>query len=206
MDDEPSLCDLVEHALERKDLEVSSVHTGGEAIEWVEKKNPDLILLDIELPDIDGWEVLDRLSEKSSLEDIPVAMLTHHHLTVGEIGGEKMENLFDYIEKPFGVNDLLERIENLLQKVERIYQLKERIIRSSSGDEEMTREFLVWSRAQIIHERSVDKLEEIRNSCYSTEKAERIESLISEESRMVEKAKREKRKILKEADLEDLEN
>lgn len=112
VDDEPEILWILQHALTEAGYEVESAHDGPEGLRKAYAFQPDLLLLDIMMPGMDGWEVLRRLREFS---DVPVIMLT-------VIGGE--ENLVqalqigadDYITKPFAIQELLARVRALLRR------------------------------------------------------------------------------------------
>jgi len=117
VDDEPDVIYTVKHGLEDLDpnLNVTCVDSGKKAFELLEKNElPDLILLDIMMPDMSGWEVLKKLKENPSWENIPIIFLTARTDRVAEEAGGFLAE--DYIEKPFKVIDLKERIDKILNK------------------------------------------------------------------------------------------
>ncbi len=112
VDDEPRYLRLVRYNLEAAGYEVGTVADGEEALALVARKSPDLIILDIRLPGIDGYEVCTRIREFSS---VPIIMLT----AKGE-EREKVQGLRagadDYITKPFGADELMARVEAALRR------------------------------------------------------------------------------------------
>lgn len=112
VDDEPRYLKLVRYNLEAAGYEVLTVASGEEALSMVAGTNPDLIILDIRLPGIDGYEVCTRIREFSAT---PIIMLT----AKGE-EGEKVQGLRlgadDYIAKPFGAEELVARVESVLRR------------------------------------------------------------------------------------------
>lgn len=115
VDDEEDILELVRYNLEREGFEILSAVTGTEALDIISKKNPDLIVLDLMLPDVDGLEITKRLKRDSELKDIPVVMLTakgeEADVVVGlELGAD------DYIVKPFSPRILVARIRSVLRR------------------------------------------------------------------------------------------
>jgi len=116
VDDEIGVSYTVKHGLEDldSDCQVTCVNSGGECFEFLENnKTPDIILLDIMMPDMSGWEVLKRLKENPAWHDIPVIFLSARTDRVAENAGGFLAE--DYIEKPFQVPELKKRIDNILQ-------------------------------------------------------------------------------------------
>ena len=83
-DDEPEIVDIVKRMLE-DEYEVITAYDGEEALRKAKKEKPDLILLDILMPKLDGWETLKKLKEDEELKNIPVSMLTALPLTPDEL-------------------------------------------------------------------------------------------------------------------------
>ena len=116
VDDEPSVRYTVEQGLESLDPEINvvSVESGEKFFELLESNLiPDLILLDIMMPDMNGWEVQRRLNEKLEWRSIPIVFLT----ATGDITSKKIGRMIseDYIEKPFKILELKQRIDTILQ-------------------------------------------------------------------------------------------
>lgn len=116
VDDEEDLRELVMEVLEDKGLEVYGASRGEEALEKVKEIRPDLILLDVMMPDIDGWEVCRRIKADPETSRIIVSMLT-----VKGHDSDKIRSL-DYaiadwhISKPVSIDDLVKTVFWLLQK------------------------------------------------------------------------------------------
>jgi len=96
------------------DVEIVSASEGGKAIDLVESERPDLILLDVGLPDIDGYRVLQAIREFS---DIPIIMLTARDETMDKVKGLEL-GADDYITKPFDHLELLARIRTVLRRLD----------------------------------------------------------------------------------------
>ena len=115
VDDDPDVRDSVKYALEYySDYEVICVESGNMCYEMLKNKEiPDLILLDIMMPGMSGWMVIDRLKENPSWRDIPVVFLTCRTDNFAKEIGIPLCN--DYIEKPFDIVDLKKRINKILK-------------------------------------------------------------------------------------------
>lgn len=119
VDDEPRYLKLVRYNLEAAGYEVITAATGEEALSLVAGKNPDLIILDIRLPGIDGYEVCARIREFSS---VPVIMLTAKGEEQEKVQGLRL-GADDYVTKPFGAEELMARVETVLRR-SRISEVK----------------------------------------------------------------------------------
>ena len=115
VDDDESLRKMLKMRLSFSQFKVLTAGSGEEAFEAINKNKPDLILLDIAMPDMDGYEVCKILKDNPETKDIPIVFLT-------AIGGNienKLQSLMvggvDYIQKPFDGNDLMKRIEKILK-------------------------------------------------------------------------------------------
>ncbi|MEO2006337.1 MAG: response regulator, partial [Candidatus Poribacteria bacterium] len=109
VDDEPDILDLVELTLLSEGLDVVSATNGAEALAAAAREIPDLVLLDVSMPDLDGFEVMQALREDPATARIPVIMLTAR----AQIG-DKLRGLSsgadDYITKPFEPADVVARV------------------------------------------------------------------------------------------------
>jgi len=115
VDDDQQNLELVQAYLEDIDCKTVAARDGIEALEIVAGEKPDLILLDVMMPYVDGFEVLRRLKEAPDLKHIPVIMLTARtsdaDVSVGfDIGAA------DYVEKPFSIAKLLARVRRVLRE------------------------------------------------------------------------------------------
>ncbi len=116
-EDEPQIARLVEFKLKKEGYQVTWKENGEEALKAIKEEKPDLILLDIMMPVMDGYEVLRQVKEDESLKDIPVIMLTaraQERDVVKGIGS----GAEDYITKPFHPAELLARVKRILGREE----------------------------------------------------------------------------------------
>jgi DNA-binding response OmpR family regulator len=112
-DDEPDIVTIVEMILRSQGYDVLKAANGLEALELAERHSPDLILLDIMMPDMDGWEVLRLLHVDPSTSEIPVAMISAKTGSRAKITSMQ-EGAVDYITKPFDSQELLSKVRELL--------------------------------------------------------------------------------------------
>jgi two-component system, OmpR family, response regulator len=116
VDDEPNIRELVQVALKFHGCAVTSAATGSEALRLAATEQPDLIVLDVMLPDIDGFEVCRRL--RASGDEVPIIFLTARDTTSESIRGLALGG-DDYITKPFSVEALAARVRAVLRRARR---------------------------------------------------------------------------------------
>jgi len=114
-EDEPQIAKLVEFKLKKEGYQVTWKENGEEALEAIKRERPDLILLDIMMPVMDGYEVLRQIKEDEKLRDIPVIMLTARAQERDVVKGID-SGAEDYIIKPFHPAELLSRVKRILGK------------------------------------------------------------------------------------------
>lgn len=125
IDDEKSIIDILDVSLKKEGLSVLSALDGLEGFEIANQEKPDLILLDIMMPDIDGYEVLERLKEDENTADIPVIFLTARVENEDKVKGLEA-GAVDYITKPFFIKEVLARIKIQLKLKEYEEELKKK--------------------------------------------------------------------------------
>ena len=113
-DDEPSITDLVSMALRWEQFDVRVAGNGREALEAVESFSPDLAVLDIIMPDIDGFEVAQRLRDQGV--QLPILFLSARDATEDKVRGLSLGG-DDYMTKPFSLEELVARIRAILRRV-----------------------------------------------------------------------------------------
>jgi DNA-binding response OmpR family regulator len=121
VDDEKSIVELARLYLEKEGYRVEQAYDGAEALTTVKSVQPDLIVLDLMLPEIDGWEVCRRVRGES---DVPIIMLTARDDDVDKIVGLEM-GADDYVTKPFNPRELLARVRAVLRRYEKPLPLEE---------------------------------------------------------------------------------
>lgn len=118
IEDEPEMIDLVRLILGRKGFHVIGANGGIEGLETVRREEPDLVLLDLMMPDMDGWEVYQQMKADEVLRDIPVVVVTAKAQSIDKVLGLHIAKVDDYITKPFGPQELLESVEKIIGAVE----------------------------------------------------------------------------------------
>lgn len=110
VDDEPHILKLIEHTLKLKEFEVVTASVGHEALELAEKHNPSLVLLDVMMPGLNGYEVAKILKENDSTTNIPILFLTAKLQFSDELKGYEA-GAIEYLRKPFDPKHLLDKVE-----------------------------------------------------------------------------------------------
>jgi two-component system response regulator VicR len=114
IEDEAEMIDLVRLILGRRGYTVLGATGGREGLELVRRELPDLVLLDLMMPDMDGWDVYHQIKSEDSTRLIPVIVITAKAQNIDKILGLRIAKVEDYISKPFSPQELLERVENVL--------------------------------------------------------------------------------------------
>jgi len=115
VDDDPDIVRLVRYNLSHSGYEVQSAGTGREALELVQKQPPDLVVLDVMLPDVDGLEVCRTLRQQPSSRRIPILMLTARGEEIDRVVGFEL-GADDYVAKPFSPRELVLRVKSILRR------------------------------------------------------------------------------------------
>jgi two-component system OmpR family response regulator len=115
VDDEQSITDLLGMALRYEGMEVKVAHLGREAIDQVAAFRPHLVVLDVMLPDLDGFEVLRRLAAERGSDRLPVLFLTARDALDDKLRGFTLGG-DDYMTKPFSVEELIVRVRAILRR------------------------------------------------------------------------------------------
>jgi DNA-binding response OmpR family regulator len=118
IEDEPEMIDLVRLILGRKGFDVIGADGGIEGLEKVKSEKPDIVLLDLMMPDMDGWEVYQQIKADPELRDIPIVVVTAKAQSIDKVLGLHIAKVDDYITKPFGPQELLESVEKILGMTE----------------------------------------------------------------------------------------
>ena len=116
VDDQPINVQLLKRKLEREGIQVTAAYNGAEALQLVKKEKPDLILLDVMMPDMDGIEVCQRLQADEATRSIPMIFITARTSKEGKIEGLGV-GAVDYITKPIDLDETLARVQTQLRFV-----------------------------------------------------------------------------------------
>jgi DNA-binding response OmpR family regulator len=114
VDDDELICDLVSETLNFEGYDVEAAYSGEQALRWLDSSKPDLILLDIMMSGIDGFEVCRRVLNNEATQNIPIIFLTAKGQFEDELRGYE-EGAFDYITKPFHPLSLAPTIRETLE-------------------------------------------------------------------------------------------
>jgi len=120
VEDETEMVDLVRLILGRAGLEVIGANGGREGLETVRRELPDLVLLDLMMPDMDGWEVYQQMKAGDATRHIPVIVITAKSQNIDRVLGLHIAKVDDYISKPFSPRELTDSVEKVLSKNEEI--------------------------------------------------------------------------------------
>jgi two-component system response regulator VicR len=107
IEDEEDMIDLVSLILGRKGFEVVGAIGGREGLHVVRQQSPDLVLLDLMMPDMDGWEVYQQMKADDATRNIPVIVITAKAQSIDKVLGLHIAKVDDYISKPFSPKELV---------------------------------------------------------------------------------------------------
>ena len=116
VDDEPNILLSLEFLMQRSGFQVLTAATGAQAGEHLEASHPDIVLLDISLPDTSGFELLEEIRANPACTSLPVIMLTAHGREVEKEKGIAL-GANDYVTKPFSTQELVTRVQSLLAQI-----------------------------------------------------------------------------------------
>ena len=134
VDDEKNIVDIIAFNLKKEGYQVITASDGEEGVEKTFSENPDLILLDIMMPKMDGYEACRKIREK---KHTPIIMLTARAEEVDKVLGLEM-GADDYVTKPFGVRELMARVKANLRKVAALQEAAGAADENASGYGKLT--------------------------------------------------------------------
>jgi len=114
IEDEPEMIDLIRLILSRRGFVVRGANSGEEALTIMHTEQPDLVLLDLMMPDMDGWEVYQRMKSDEATKKIPVIVVTARAQSIDKVLGLHIAKVDDYIAKPFSPQELLNSVDDVL--------------------------------------------------------------------------------------------
>jgi two-component system, OmpR family, response regulator VicR len=114
IEDEPEMIELIKLILGRKNFKLIGAVGGREGLGVVRKEKPDLVLLDLMMPDMDGWEVYQQMKADEELNEIPVIVVTAKAQSIDKVLGLHIAKVDDYVTKPFGPQELLTSVNKVL--------------------------------------------------------------------------------------------
>lgn len=107
------MIDLIRLILGRRGFEVKGAAGGTAGLKAVREQLPDLVLLDLMMPDMDGWEVYQQMKAEEATRNIPVIVVTAKAQSIDKVLGLHIAKVDDYIAKPFSPQDLLNSVEKV---------------------------------------------------------------------------------------------
>jgi len=186
-DDEPEIIDIVKKMLSDK-YEVIGAYDGEEALKKAKEIKPDLILLDILMPKMDGWETLRRLKRDEELKNIPIAILTALPLTPEDTYDKPIDYIENYIVKPFTKDALLKKIEDIFEREEEAKRTYEEL-KKKIGDD-IANEYMKLSKAINRHRRLIGVIVNSTNQLNQS-----VKNLLLSQKRLIESLKKRAEEI-----------
>jgi two-component system response regulator VicR len=116
IEDEPQMIDLIRLILETKGYQVLGAGGGQQGLDMMRKEKPDLILLDLMMPEMDGGDVFHHMKEEIELREIPVIVVTAKAAPIDKVLWINVAKVDDYVTKPFGPRELSDSVEKVLAK------------------------------------------------------------------------------------------
>jgi len=118
IEDEPEMIDLMRLILGRRGFEVKGATSGITGLKMIREEKPDLVLLDLMMPEMDGWEVYQQIKADEKTKGIPVIVVTAKAQSIDRVLGLHIAKVDDYIAKPFSPQDLMTSVEKVLKAKE----------------------------------------------------------------------------------------
>jgi CheY-like chemotaxis protein len=200
VDDEDDTRYVVRHVLEKEGHVVVEAGDGRECLEKIREDIPDLVLLDIMMPGLDGWDVLAAIQRDLNLKSVPVTMFTVKPLTPETVRRKEALGLVNYIVKPFSSDGLITSISKTLGSLSRTRKNKERL---ELLDSKKAEKYDGLSRQLILHKNFLSVFESVlkqRKEDGSMDDIQSFEDVIRSESVLIGsylKSKEEIEKLVK---------
>ncbi len=116
IEDEPQMIDLIRLILENRGYQVLGAEGGQRGLEMMRTEKPDLLLLDLMMPEMDGGDVFHHMKEEVELRNIPVIVVTAKAAPIDKVLWINVAKVDDYVTKPFGPSELASSVEKVLAK------------------------------------------------------------------------------------------
>jgi CheY-like chemotaxis protein len=186
VDDEQDTRFVVKQVLEKDGHSVVEVESGEECLKKIRERKPDLVLLDIMMPGLDGWQVLGEIQRDFALKALPVTMFTVKPLTPETLRKKEVEGLVNYIVKPFSKKGLLESISRTLESLSKNRVTREKL---EEVDFDLAEEFENLSRLLILHKNFLSVFNDVlkcRKEDGSMDDIKSFEDVIKSESMLID--------------------
>ncbi|MBE3119043.1 MAG: response regulator [Candidatus Atribacteria bacterium] len=116
IEDEQEMIDLIRLILSPRGFEIRGANGGKEGLEIIRKYHPDLVLLDLMMPEMDGWEVYQQMKAGEATKNIPVIVVTAKAQSIDKVLGLHIAKVDDFIVKPFSPQELLTSVDKVLER------------------------------------------------------------------------------------------
>ena len=116
IEDDPQMIDLIRLILETRGYQVLGAEGGRQGLDMMRTEKPDLILLDLMMPEMDGGDVFHQMKKEVELRDIPVIVVTAKAAPIDKVLWVKVAKVDDYVTKPFGPRELAESVAGVLSR------------------------------------------------------------------------------------------
>lgn len=116
IEDDPEMIDLVTLILSRRGFRVQGAHGGRVGLDMIAQEPPEIVLLDLMMPGMDGWEVYQQLKASEKTRGIPVIIVTAKAQAIDRVLGLHIAKVDDYIAKPFRPQELVDSVEQVLNR------------------------------------------------------------------------------------------
>ena len=114
IEDEPAMVELMTLILKNRGFDVLGAIGGQDGLEMIRHRQPDLVLLDLMMPDMSGWDVYQHMKADDHMKEIPVIIVTAKAQSIDKVLGLHIAKVQDYITKPFTPNELVDSIRKVL--------------------------------------------------------------------------------------------
>lgn len=116
IEDDPEMRGLIQLIFERRGYRVIGVKKGELGLELLKSLNPDVVLLDLMLPDVDGWELYRQMKEDEDLAEVPVIIVTARNEKRDAAKGRRVVGNDRFVQKPFEIQDLVDMVNQALEQ------------------------------------------------------------------------------------------
>lgn len=193
VDDVPDIVDMVKLMLQSEGFETMEATSGKDCLEKVRKVRPDLILLDLMMKPMDGWQTLSKIKSDDKLKSIPVSVLSVVLLTPEIMKNRQIDDIEGYILKPFSKKNLIKEINGIFDRQDTINNAVGLILQKVGKEE--AKEYEMWAKAYDRHVKLIKVLEESTKN--ELVKGKNIENVIKSQQRLVNIAKEKMSEIEK---------
>ncbi|MFQ6136749.1 MAG: response regulator [Candidatus Hydrothermarchaeales archaeon] len=195
VDDEPDVRYIVKKMLKEEGYGVVEAESGADCLEKIKRERPDLVLLDIMMPGMDGWEVLEEIQNDKDLKSTSVTMFTIKPVTPETLQRKGLEGLVDYIVKPFSKEGFLDSVKKIFGTISEIDYVKKQL---ESVSDDLALEYEKIVRAERLHQNLLTMVQNVliqRKEDGSMDDIQSFEDVIRSESKLIESYKERRREI-----------